>query len=1497
MIEFIIVAMVIMGLACCFYRKPLAKWIRKHKRTAIVLITTSSLLGASYMLIPSDPVAPSVTTNSPTDITSTSVTLSGSISNTGGEDCSVWFEYDDYNVTAEECGALIATGTAVKDGRSILWKNRHSGQTNQKPWFYQGDNYSFWGISNTAGQCRMGTNEKGLAMGNLDDYYSLKLLTNWTHTSDEASGSEDADLKVCLGNYSTVMDAVIYLRQHMWLNGLMLITSAEPGVGAIVSKDNDNHVNITWVNNTWAPVANCWYSEPSQRWDVAKARYIRDLVNDIIDNDNSRYGDGLICYEDVIQRFSKHSGSTLYGEPSSYEGEYVPTQINLNNSQSFMVAYNGNDSFDGALSTTWVGFGHTQLTCALPLGTAYIESAADFPSNFTSGSGIHPLTEVKEVYCFNGNGFYDRNRVYEVWNYTKAIENMSFAEYNNLMDTIMTCSDATEVNERMESYADNITATSLIAYVANSTTFSTNSSKQYPQGVGTFTQELTGLSPGTVYFYKAHANNTGFSVNGLEISFLTLPETPTSISNSSIIATSVNLSWTKGTGAHYTIIERNTSETWTIGEGNEIYNGTATYHIDITMYPDTTYYYQFWSYAGEEELSQYSSSYATHSVSSTIFNTTVRGNGIDYFVWMGGNISAYHIGENISGFDEASEYISIWNRSEFDKVDGLWDTYYGDEFADDYSDWDYYKTITIDKDYIDNDLKNFPMLINSTNTAMIAKCQANGEDIRFTSMNKKISFDYEIEEWTEGGFIIWVNISETITSDIDYQFLMHYGNAAVSDGQDAKNVWDDNYIGVWHMDDKEGDPSQIDDSTDINDEGVKNSTGHPIEVDCLIGSGQDFNGTGDYIHMEEDTTNGFDPDNDELTFSLWYKKDTLNNARFIDRDGVIRLTIGAAKPFIAIDTDDIAWYGVYLYGSALWDDTDWHLCHWVYNGSHLVIYTDGSYDDSIGGVTGDVDDFSEFILGASYERVAKYVDGYMDEVRYSNIARNASWIKAEFNSGNQTPGFITIGEEYGSNWWNTDWRQRKTITINSDMIDATLTNFPVLVSVTDSDLKAHAQLEGGDIIFIDNNDNQLNHEIESYSSTTGELIAWVNVISLSENDDTILHMYYGNPSCTDQQNIQDTWNSNFGGVWHMNQVLANDSTQQNLNATIAAGTPTISTGKIYNSVDFGTASGWPYDPRDKVIDLGTDADISLKNADKFTVSFWVLYDSNANSTTGRNQVTFAQTSAGCGYEVVMGTYDTDFEDVNMKFVTIDDDNTDNNGSSSRHNLGQQASQIIETEWEYWTFTYDAIADEKIMYRNGSLHLIDTVSIDNLRGNTIVATNIGDGCDWGDVGGQIDEMRISNDYTFNSSWASADYHTQNKTTGFIIYGDEQSCSYNFTVHTFDVVRVVLDDVDDVTIDMTVNSDIDYTAQRTITMVNGTNEGGNYTGYTNSTTVTLSDIATSGSLASGEYLTLWNETTFTWNFYLVGFWEPTIYVHQYDVIFTKVENTRTWTFGGV
>ncbi|MBE3123080.1 MAG: DUF2341 domain-containing protein, partial [Thermoplasmata archaeon] len=114
----------------------------------------------------------------------------------------------------------------------------------------------------------------------------------------------------------------------------------------------------------------------------------------------------------------------------------------------------------------------------------------------------------------------------------------------------------------------------------------------------------------------------------------------------------------------------------------------------------------------------------------------------------------------------------------------------------------------------------------------------------------------------------------------------------------------------------------------------------------------------------------------------------------------------------------------------------------------------------------------------------------------------------------QTWWYSPVIHVHVSDWWNTSWQYRKTITIDHTKVASNLTNFSVMILLeNDTDLATKTQNDGDDIVFTDQNRHKLNHEIELYTNAAGHLVAWVNVTTLSSTKDTILYMYYGNPSC------------------------------------------------------------------------------------------------------------------------------------------------------------------------------------------------------------------------------------------------------------------------------------------------------------------------------------------------------------------------------------------------
>jgi len=152
------------------------------------------------------------------------------------------------------------------------------------------------------------------------------------------------------------------------------------------------------------------------------------------------------------------------------------------------------------------------------------------------------------------------------------------------------------------------------------------------------------------------------------------------------------------------------------------------------------------------------------------------------------------------------------------------------------------------------------------------------------------------------------------------------------------------------------------------------------------------------------------------------------------------------------------------------------------------------------------------------------------------------------------------------------WAYRKMITVNHTMVADDLEHFPVLLSLTDTDLRDTAQEDGDDILFMDGAGvaTRLYHEIEEFDGSTGRLIAWVNVSSLRPTADTIFYLYYGNMGSSDQQCTEKVWDSDFVLVQHFNERSGTlfDSTGYSNDGIPYGGVTQDAVGKIGDADSF-----------------------------------------------------------------------------------------------------------------------------------------------------------------------------------------------------------------------------------------------------------------------------------------------------------------------------------------
>src|SRR5215469_6656960 len=132
------------------------------------------------------------------------------------------------------------------------------------------------------------------------------------------------------------------------------------------------------------------------------------------------------------------------------------------------------------------------------------------------------------------------------------------------------------------------------------------------------------------------------------------------------------------------------------------------------------------------------------------------------------------------------------------------------------------------------------------------------------------------------------------------------------------------------------------------------------------------------------------------------------------------------------------------------------------------------------------------------------------------------------------------------------------LSVDHTQVPSNQSNFPVLVNFTDNNFATVANggkvqnSSGFDIgFYADNNAaTKLAWEMERYTATSGEVIAWVKLPTVSSTSpNTTFYVFYDDPTInTDQSNPTGVWDANYLGVYHLKDgttLSVADSTGQN----------------------------------------------------------------------------------------------------------------------------------------------------------------------------------------------------------------------------------------------------------------------------------------------------------------------------------------------------------------
>ena len=181
-------------------------------------------------------------------------------------------------------------------------------------------------------------------------------------------------------------------------------------------------------------------------------------------------------------------------------------------------------------------------------------------------------------------------------------ENLDIYESLNVTTQAATNINATNatLNADLSSLGNATSALCRFQYgtTASYGTNTTNTTLTYP---GSYSKDITGLTPGSFYHSRAAVDNTTHLVNGSDMVFLTKPNPPSNFNFTLQSSTSALIRWDNGTGVNTTLLVYNTDHQPTfITDGTIAYNST-TNSTTFTMGNAAMYYFSLWSYTNWSE--------------------------------------------------------------------------------------------------------------------------------------------------------------------------------------------------------------------------------------------------------------------------------------------------------------------------------------------------------------------------------------------------------------------------------------------------------------------------------------------------------------------------------------------------------------------------------------------------------------------------------------------------------------------------------------------------------------------------------------------------------------------------------------------------------------------------------------------------------------------------------------------------------------------------------
>ena len=329
--------------------------------------------------------------------------------------------------------------------------------------------------------------------------------------------------------------------------------------------------------------------------------------------------------------------------------------------------------------------------------------------------------------------------------------------------------------------------------------------------------------------------------------------------------------------------------------------------------------------------------------------------------------------------------------------------------------------LTADSTKIDSDLSQFPLTVflksgNGDTTKVFDEVGSNKYKIAVTKSDGTTQLYVEIEEWddTNNVGVLHCGLNgDTLSSSTNTDYYLYYDNTAsdntsyVGDTNSSvsQSVWDSNFVAIWHLTDLY---DQTNNNNDLTNNGsLTTDTGKIANAYSFVGDKTKY--------LSINSNSSLKPNN--YTISLWAKwtstqVDRLILSKYSSVPCEYEIGFQNASPyviFVRSDSSSTSYRAKDTDGQSTYTGSWTHITG-LYNGSVLKIYINGTYKASSSSFTRSTTRTDQLNIGRRpYSGAEGPFTGLTDEVRISNTARSADWIKATYNSTNDS--LLTYGTE------------------------------------------------------------------------------------------------------------------------------------------------------------------------------------------------------------------------------------------------------------------------------------------------------------------------------------------------------------------------------------------------------------------------------------------------------------------------------------------------------